>query len=100
MLDLVAKYQHFIQSFQVHLYEQEGPFFHFKAELQLKDDSKILAITDLGVLCEASPPLEKGDLGGFKKASNYPQIPYNQDFLLWFAGFTQRTQRFFMVCVA
>jgi hypothetical protein len=37
--------------------------------------------------------LEKGDLGGFKKASNSPQIPYNQDFLLEFAGFTQRAQR-------
>jgi hypothetical protein len=53
-----------------------------------------LVITDLKVLCATIPPLEKGDLGGFKKASNYPQIPYNQDFLLWFAGFTQRTQRF------
>jgi len=41
MLDLVAKYQHYIKSFQVHLYEQEGPLFRFKAELQLKDDSKI-----------------------------------------------------------
>jgi len=41
MLDLVAKYQHYIKSFQVHLYEQEGPLFRFKAELQLQDDSKI-----------------------------------------------------------
>jgi len=41
MLDLIAKYEHYIKSFQVHLYEQEGPLFRFKAELQLNDDSKI-----------------------------------------------------------
>lgn len=41
MLDLVAKYQNYIKSFQVHLYDQEGPLFRFKAELKLKDDSKI-----------------------------------------------------------
>jgi hypothetical protein len=52
-----------------------------------------LVITDLGVLCAAIPPLEKEDLEGFKKASNYPQIPYNQDFLLWFPGSTQRAQQ-------
>jgi hypothetical protein len=41
MLDLVAKYQYYIKSFQVHLYDREGPLFRFKAELQLKDNSKI-----------------------------------------------------------
>jgi hypothetical protein len=41
MLDLIARYEHYIKSFQVHLYEQEGPLFHFKAELQLNDDSKV-----------------------------------------------------------
>ncbi len=40
MLDLIAKYQYYIKSFQVHLYDQEGPLFRFKAELQLKDNSK------------------------------------------------------------
>jgi hypothetical protein len=41
MLDLIARHEHHIKSFQVFLYEQEGELFRFKAELQLKDDSKI-----------------------------------------------------------
>lgn len=41
MLDLVTRHKKHIKSFQVLLYEQEGKLFRFKAELQLKDDSKI-----------------------------------------------------------
>jgi hypothetical protein len=44
MLDLVTKYQHNIKSFQVHLYEQEGPLFRFKAGLQLQDDHQVQAM--------------------------------------------------------
>jgi len=41
MLELIAEYKYLIKSFQILLYEQEGELFRFKAELQLKDDSKL-----------------------------------------------------------
>lgn len=41
MLDSIAKYQTIVKSFQVSLYEQEGPLFRIKAEITLTNDSKV-----------------------------------------------------------
>jgi len=41
MLDLIAKYERFIQSFHVSLYEQEGESLRFKAQLTFTNDSKL-----------------------------------------------------------
>jgi hypothetical protein len=41
MLDLIARHEQYIKSFQVLLYEQEGELFRFKAELQFRDESKL-----------------------------------------------------------
>lgn len=41
MLDLIAKYDRFILSFRVFLYEREGDSFRFKAELTFTNKSKL-----------------------------------------------------------
>ena len=41
MLDLIAKYESFIKSFRVLLYEQEGKLLRFKAQLIFMDDSTL-----------------------------------------------------------
>ncbi len=41
MLDLIARYERLIKSFQVSLYEQEGEMLRFKAQLTFTNDSKL-----------------------------------------------------------
>ena len=41
MLDLIAKYERFIKSFHISLYEQEGEMLRFKAQLTFTNDSKL-----------------------------------------------------------
>jgi sugar lactone lactonase YvrE len=41
MLNLIARYERFIKSFQVSLYEQEGEMLRFKAQLTFTNDSKL-----------------------------------------------------------
>jgi len=41
MLDLIAKYERFIKSFHVFLYEQEGEMLRFKAQLTFTNNSDL-----------------------------------------------------------
>ena len=41
MLDLIAKYEHFIKSFHIPLYEHEGEIFRLKVQLTFTDDSTL-----------------------------------------------------------
>jgi len=41
MLDLIEKYERFIKSFHISLYEQEGEMLRFKAQLTFTNDSKL-----------------------------------------------------------
>jgi len=41
MLDLIARYERFIKSFHISLYEQEGEMLRFKAQLTFTNDSKL-----------------------------------------------------------
>ena len=41
MLDLIARYERFIKSFHVFLYEQEGEMIRFKAQLTFTNDSNL-----------------------------------------------------------
>lgn len=41
MLDLIARYEHFIKSFHIPLYEQEGEMLRLKAQLTFLNDSKL-----------------------------------------------------------
>ena len=45
MLDLIAGHEHFIKSFHVSLYEQEGEMFRFKVELTFTNDSKLFSLS-------------------------------------------------------
>ena len=41
MLDLIDRYERFIKSFHILLYEQEGEMLRFKAQLTFTNDSKL-----------------------------------------------------------
>ena len=41
MLDLITKYEHFIKSFHIPLYEQEGEMLRLKVQLTFTDDSTL-----------------------------------------------------------
>ena len=41
MLDLIARYERFIKSFRMSLYEQEGEMLRFKARLSFTNDSTL-----------------------------------------------------------